>query len=145
MSKFWSVTSKNDADERAQRQLEYVARRSISRYGCFGCHDIPGYETAKPIGTPLASWGRKDPSQLAFENIGQFLATHGEFMPTRSHGTRRSRCCRTVSTRSRITPGVAGRLGAIRRQLRTRACRRTTASTRSTTSSTPTPVTSCNR
>ncbi len=62
---------------RAQRQLEYVARRSISRYGCFGCHDIPGYETAKPIGTPLASWGRKDTSQLAFENIGQFLATHG--------------------------------------------------------------------
>ena len=62
---------------RTQRQLEYVARRSLSRYGCFGCHDIPGYETAKPIGTPLASWGRKDPSQLAFENIGQFLATHG--------------------------------------------------------------------
>ncbi len=67
---------KDEAD-RTKRQLEYVARRSISRYGCFGCHDIPGYETAKPIGTPLASWGRKDPSQLAFENIGQFLATHG--------------------------------------------------------------------
>ncbi|MEX2309254.1 MAG: PDZ domain-containing protein [Pirellulales bacterium] len=63
--------------DRAQRQLEYVARRSLSRYGCFGCHDIPGYEAAKPIGTPLASWGRKDPTQLAFENIGQFLATHG--------------------------------------------------------------------
>jgi len=67
---------KDDADK-TQRQLQYVARRSLSRYGCFGCHDIPGYETAKPIGTPLASWGRKDPSQLAFENIGQFLATHG--------------------------------------------------------------------
>jgi len=63
--------------DRTQRQLEYVARRSMSRYGCFGCHDIPGYEEAKPIGTPLASWGRKDPAQLAFENIGQFLATHG--------------------------------------------------------------------
>jgi cytochrome c551/c552 len=62
---------------RTQRQLEYVARRSLSRYGCFGCHDIPGYETAKPIGTPLANWGRKDTSQLAFENIGTFLATHG--------------------------------------------------------------------
>ena len=61
----------------AQRQLEYVARRSLSRYGCFGCHDIPGYETAKPIGTPLANWGRKDVSQLAFENITTFLATHG--------------------------------------------------------------------
>ncbi len=71
-----------DDNDRAQRQLEYVARRSISRYGCFGCHDIPGYESAKPIGTPLASWGRKDTSQLAFENIDEFLATHGEFIPT---------------------------------------------------------------
>ena len=74
---------KDDPNERTQRQLEYVARRSLSRYGCFGCHDIPGYETAKPIGTPLASWGRKDPSQLAFENIDEFLSTHGEFVPTR--------------------------------------------------------------
>lgn len=73
---------KNDND-RAHRQLEYVARRSLSRYGCFGCHDIPGYESAKPIGTPLASWGRKDPSQLAFENINQFLSAHSEFIPTK--------------------------------------------------------------
>lgn len=65
------------AANRTERQLNYVARRSLSRYGCFGCHDIPGYETAKPIGTPLANWGRKDTSQLAFENIGAFLATHG--------------------------------------------------------------------
>jgi hypothetical protein len=73
-----------DENDRAQRQLEYVGRRSISRYGCFGCHDIPGYETAKPIGTPLASWGRKDPAQLAFENIGEFLKAHGENIPTRN-------------------------------------------------------------
>ena len=72
-----------DENDRAKRQLEYVARRSLSRYGCFGCHDIPGYEAAKPIGTPLASWGRKDPSQLAFENIYEFLSTHGQYIPTR--------------------------------------------------------------
>src|SRR5439155_10529505 len=76
-----------DENDRARRQLEYVARRSIGRYGCFGCHDIPGYETAKPIGTPLASWGRKDPSQLAFENINEFLSAHGEFIPTRPGAT----------------------------------------------------------
>src|SRR5439155_7641673 len=72
-----------DENDRARRQLEYVGRRSLSRYGCFGCHDIPGYETAKPIGTPLASWGRKDPSQLAFENINEFLSAHSEYVPTR--------------------------------------------------------------
>ncbi|HEY3393105.1 MAG TPA: PDZ domain-containing protein, partial [Lacipirellulaceae bacterium] len=75
-------------DDRTKRQLEYVARRSLSRYGCFGCHDIPGYETAKPIGTPLANWGRKDPAQLAFENIGTFLANHGVDMDrSGQHGT----------------------------------------------------------
>jgi cytochrome c551/c552 len=62
---------------RTKQQLDYVARRSLSRYGCFGCHDIPGYENTKPTGTPLANWGRKDVSQLAFENIGVFLETHG--------------------------------------------------------------------
>jgi cytochrome c2 len=72
-----------DDNDRVRKQLQYVARRSLSRYGCFGCHDIPGYEAAKPIGTPLASWGRKDPSQLAFENINEFLSVHGEFIPTR--------------------------------------------------------------
>jgi cytochrome c551/c552 len=75
-------------EERAKRQLEYVARRSLSRYGCFGCHDIPGFETAKPIGTPLANWGRKDPAQLAFENIGTFLANHGvDADGGKQHGT----------------------------------------------------------
>src|SRR5262249_18291296 len=73
-----------DENDKTQRQLDYVARRSLSRYGCFGCHDIPGYETAKPIGTPLASWGRKDPSQLAFENINEFLSVHGDFIPTKN-------------------------------------------------------------
>jgi cytochrome c551/c552/cbb3-type cytochrome oxidase cytochrome c subunit len=76
-----------DENDRATRQLEYVGRRSLSRYGCFGCHDIPGYEAAKPIGTPLANWGRKDPAQLAFENINEFLEKHSEFLPTRETGS----------------------------------------------------------
>jgi cytochrome c2 len=77
-------------ENRTQKQLEYVARRSISRYGCFGCHDIPGFETAKPIGTPLANWGRKDTSQLAFENVATFLERHGvdgnQQPPAEGHG-----------------------------------------------------------
>ncbi|MEQ8837879.1 MAG: c-type cytochrome, partial [Lacipirellulaceae bacterium] len=64
-------------ENRVEKHLQYVGRRSIAKYGCFGCHDIPGYETAKPIGAALAEWGRKDSSKLAFENIGAFLATHG--------------------------------------------------------------------
>ena len=60
---------------RIARTLDYVGRRSISKYGCFGCHDIPGYEDSKTIGTALADWGRKLPARLAFEQINEFL-TH---------------------------------------------------------------------
>ncbi len=60
------------------KQLQtYVARRTISKYGCFGCHDIPGFEDSKPIGTSLAEWGRKETSKLAFENIHKFLEGPG--------------------------------------------------------------------
>ena len=60
------------------KQLLYVGRRSISKYGCSGCHDVPGYEDAKPIGTGLADWGRKGADKLAFEQIAQYiLRGHG--------------------------------------------------------------------
>src|SRR5213076_3118758 len=56
--------------------MKYVGRRVIGKYGCAGCHDIPGFEDAKPIGTALADWGRKDPARLAFEQIGQYVTHH---------------------------------------------------------------------
>jgi mono/diheme cytochrome c family protein/cbb3-type cytochrome oxidase cytochrome c subunit len=77
---------KYDADERRlQNQLGkvsaddlkwYIGKKAISRYGCFGCHDIPGFETAKPVGTPLNDWGKKDPHRLAFEDIVAYVQ-HG--------------------------------------------------------------------
>ncbi|WP_166821611.1 PDZ domain-containing protein [Thalassoroseus pseudoceratinae] len=58
-------------------QMAYLGRRTISRYGCYGCHDIPGFESAKPIGTSLQDWGRKDTSKLATEHIAEFLHHNG--------------------------------------------------------------------
>lgn len=55
------------------RKLMYIGKKVIGKYGCYGCHDIPGFEEAKPIGAGLAEWGRKEPSKLAFEHIHQFL------------------------------------------------------------------------
>lgn len=59
-------------------RLNYIGRRTISRYGCYGCHDIPGFEKSRPIGTTLQDWGRKDTSKLAPEHIAEYLAHHGE-------------------------------------------------------------------
>lgn len=61
-----------------QKKLEYVGRKTISRYGCYACHDMPGYELARPIGVALQDWGRKDTSKLGFEHIEEFLHHHGE-------------------------------------------------------------------
>jgi mono/diheme cytochrome c family protein len=58
--------------------LNYVGRRTISRYGCYGCHDIAGFEQARPIGTTLQDWGRKDTTKLALEHIEEHLHHHGE-------------------------------------------------------------------
>ena len=41
--------------------------------GCFGCHSIPGFETAKPIGTALNDWGLKNPARLDFGHIAEYL------------------------------------------------------------------------
>ena len=60
-----------------QKKLLYVGRQTITKYGCYACHDIPGFEDAKPIGTGLAGWGRKDPSKLDFGHIVHYLQ-HGE-------------------------------------------------------------------
>lgn len=61
----------------SRQKLNYIGRKAIAKYGCFGCHDIPGFEDAKPIGTGLADWGRKEPAKLAFEHITHFLHKHG--------------------------------------------------------------------
>jgi hypothetical protein len=58
--------------------MNYLGRRSISRYGCYGCHDINGFGTSRPIGTALQDWGRKDTSRLALEHVAEFLHHHGE-------------------------------------------------------------------
>jgi mono/diheme cytochrome c family protein len=58
--------------------LTYVGKRSVTRYGCFGCHDINGFGSARTIGTSLQDWGRKDTSRLASEHIQEYLHHYGE-------------------------------------------------------------------
>jgi cbb3-type cytochrome oxidase cytochrome c subunit len=69
-----------------ERVKYYVGKKSIARYGCYGCHDIPGFETAKPIGTPLNDWGKKDSDRLAFENILAYVRSHYRVPDHGDHG-----------------------------------------------------------
>lgn len=65
-------------EEWERQKLIYLGRRTIGRYGCFGCHDIPGFEESGPIGVALQDWGRKDTAKLAPEHIEEYLHHHGE-------------------------------------------------------------------
>jgi mono/diheme cytochrome c family protein len=62
----------------------YVGKKAIGRLGCYACHDIPGFETAKPIGTGLNDWGRKDGARLAFEDGEAYAKKTYNIVPTRT-------------------------------------------------------------
>lgn len=50
----------------AEQTRVYLGQRLISRYGCAGCHVIPGFENAGRIGTSLSDWGSKAVARLDF-------------------------------------------------------------------------------
>ena len=48
-----------------QKQIE-LGQRAITRYGCFSCHDIKGFENTQAIGTDLSEEGSKLVTRLDF-------------------------------------------------------------------------------
>ena len=57
-------------DQLASMTLEeknlFTGERLVSRYGCFGCHTIEGFEETQPIGTELTEAGSKLVGRLDF-------------------------------------------------------------------------------
>jgi len=58
---------------RTEDKLLYLGEKTIGRLGCFGCHNIAGFESYKPIGTPLNGWGVKSPTKLDYGHITEYL------------------------------------------------------------------------
>jgi mono/diheme cytochrome c family protein/predicted nucleic acid-binding Zn-ribbon protein len=56
-------------DKRLQDQQNIARGQSLVRkYGCFGCHDIPGMEKESRIGVELTTFGSKTVEELFFGN-----------------------------------------------------------------------------
>lgn len=73
------LKEKSDEDKDLLRErtlLDYLGRKAVNRLGCYGCHDIPGFEAAKPIGVALNDWGKKPADRLAFDDINNFAKNH---------------------------------------------------------------------
>ena len=56
--------------------IDYVADKSIRYYGCYSCHNIDGYETAKPIGAELSLVGSKPLDKFDFGHIHDLQHTN---------------------------------------------------------------------
>jgi mono/diheme cytochrome c family protein len=50
----------------AEQKNLYVGEGLVARYGCYGCHNIPKFEKAQPIGTELTEAGSKLLAQFDF-------------------------------------------------------------------------------
>ena len=60
----------------------YLGKKAVGRLGCYGCHDVPGFEAAKPIGTGLMDWGKKKSDKLAFEDVAKYLLQNYTIKPS---------------------------------------------------------------
>lgn len=61
-----------------QQQLVYLGEKSIEKYGCYSCHDIKGFENAKPIGAELTVEGSKNLHLFDFGFAHDYVAHDGK-------------------------------------------------------------------
>lgn len=64
-------------------RLVYLGEQSIAKYGCYGCHDIPGFESFKPIGTELTAEGSKPVHQFDFGHVHDVAHTRQDWIRTK--------------------------------------------------------------
>lgn len=84
------ATMSRDADERilasdiiSETAIKwYVGKKAIGKLGCYGCHDIPGFERSAPNGVALTDWGRKAPQLLPFEDGAAYVRRTYHLTPT---------------------------------------------------------------
>lgn len=59
-------------DDPQFQQLAAKGKELIAKYGCFGCHDIRGFENAQKIGADISDFGAKRLDMMDFGNIAYF-------------------------------------------------------------------------
>ncbi|HET9228791.1 MAG TPA: c-type cytochrome [Thermoanaerobaculia bacterium] len=61
----------------------FLGEQTITKYGCYGCHDIRGFENAKPIGTELTQEGSKPLHQFDFGHVHSVAHTRHDWVKTK--------------------------------------------------------------
>jgi cytochrome c2 len=63
-----------------QERNVYLGEQTVAKYGCYGCHDIKGFENTKPIGTELTQEGSKPLHQLDFGHVHEVPHTRQDWI-----------------------------------------------------------------
>lgn len=58
----------------------YLGQQTILKYGCYGCHDVKGFEGAKPIGTELTEEGSKPLHLFDFGHVRDVADTRHDWI-----------------------------------------------------------------
>jgi hypothetical protein len=66
----------------AELERDKCGEKLIAYYGCFGCHNIAGFENYAPIAPELTGWAKKDVSKLDYGYAidDHHLQTHETFL-----------------------------------------------------------------
>ena len=66
----------------SQRDV-YLGEETIQKYGCWGCHELAGFENAKPIGVELTEEGSKPLHQFDFGHVHDVPHTRQDWIRTK--------------------------------------------------------------
>ncbi len=66
----------------AERDV-YLGEETIQKYGCWGCHELGGFENAKPIGVELTEEGSKPLHQFDFGHVHDVPHTRQDWIRTK--------------------------------------------------------------
>ncbi|MFQ5525643.1 MAG: c-type cytochrome [Thermoanaerobaculia bacterium] len=61
----------------------YLGEETIQKYGCWGCHELAGFEAAKPIGVELTEEGSKPLHQFDFGHVHDVQHTRHDWIKTK--------------------------------------------------------------
>ena len=68
------------AEMSAEEQSVYLGKETVAKYGCFGCHNVKGFEDTKPIGVELTEEASKPLHLFDFGHQHDLAHTHGDWI-----------------------------------------------------------------
>jgi len=61
----------------------YLGEQTVQKYGCYACHDLEGFDGAKPIGVELTEEGSKPVHQFDFGHVHDVPHTRHDWIRTK--------------------------------------------------------------